>query len=83
MATSAFHIVLFVFVLMFVGMMTLGFLISFRTLGKAPLSKIEMKALAVEARSPWNPWGKIGGTRWRYILFSLFILLVALNFVRA
>jgi hypothetical protein len=83
MAAGAFYLVLIVYVLTFAAIITLGVLISFKTHGKIPTSKEEIRTLAANAKSPWNPFGEIGGTRWRNIIFGLFILLVVLNFVRA
>jgi hypothetical protein len=51
-----------------------------KRLGRFPSSKKDIDLLVSRATSPWDPFNPLGGKRWRFILFTLFSVLVVLNF---
>ena len=51
-----------------------------KRLGRFPSSKDDVDRLVRGATSAWDPFHPQGGKRWRFILFTLFGILVVLNF---
>jgi len=82
MLNTIFHILEFAYAIIFLAMLSLGFVRARRISGKIPLTREGLQELADKDKSRWSIWNEAGSKRWRYTLFGLAVLLVILNFMR-